>query len=100
MNYTFNLVVETERSHLSIRKDGREVASREWVEARDMGRQLFVAIDELLREHGLQPSDVAAFETDIRIPETRTSGRIAETVAKVYTFAADVPFRPLRKIHE
>jgi tRNA A37 threonylcarbamoyladenosine modification protein TsaB len=86
MPYIFNLHIEKEKSRLALLDDGKEVASKEWNEGRDMGRRLFSAIDELLAEQGIGPEDVADFEIDSDIPDGYMSMRIAETVKKTYTF--------------
>jgi hypothetical protein len=89
MGYIFKLKIEKERSSLALMEDEAVLVVREWVESRDMGRQLFQAIDELLAEQGIRPEDVASFEIDSDMPENYTSMRIAETVRKVYTFGVD-----------
>jgi hypothetical protein len=118
--YTLKLVLTKEQSTLSLLNDGQIRGERHWLEARDMGRQLFEGIDDLLRERGLQPRDISEFflETGtakavtghasdafwttkhvapgVRNPENEpflsdltgsTSIKIAETVARVYTWA-------------
>lgn len=84
MAYTFRLKIEKEKSRLSLLEDGKEKASREWQEARDMGRKLFEAIAELLEKNTLQPEQVNDFRIVSSMPESYTSMRIAETVKKVY----------------
>jgi hypothetical protein len=87
--YTFRLTISREKSMLMLASDGTELAKKEWSESRDMGRQLFRAIDELLVEQGMRPEDVADFEVDSDMPDGYTSMRIAETVKRVYTFSVD-----------
>lgn len=87
--YSFLLTVEAAQSRLALLRDGAEVAIDEWVEGRDMGRRLFMAIETLLAKEGLKPTEVAKFRVDSRIPEVYTSSRIAETVANVYTFGRE-----------
>lgn len=87
MNYTFHLIVKKESSHLSLLDDGKEIASREWPESRDMGRQLFEAIDAILKEKGIEPTDVSDFQVETDVSDTFTSVKIAETVAETYRFA-------------
>ncbi len=87
MEYSFELKVEKEKSRLSLKEGGREVLSREWTEARDMGRQLFESIDAILTERGLVPSDVSDFTVETDVSDNFTSVKIAETVAKTYRFA-------------
>lgn len=87
MSYKFKLTVEKDKSSLALVKDGMMQASREWGESRDMGRQLFQAIDELLAEQGIKSEEVAGFEIDSDMPDGYTSMRIAETVKRTYLFA-------------
>lgn len=87
MAYIFKLHIEKEKSRLVLLNDDKEVASRNWSESRDMGRQLFRAIEELLSEQGIRPEDVAGFDIDSDMPDGYTSMRIAETVKKTYMFA-------------
>lgn len=84
--YTFRLKLEKEKSKLSLLSDGKEVAAREWPEARDMGARLFEAMPELLKEQNLKPEAVEDFVVESELPDVYTSSRIAETVKKVYSF--------------
>ena len=84
--YTFRLKLEKETSKLALFNEGKEVAVREWPEARDMGRQLFEGIAALLQEQGIRPEAVTDFVVESALPDVYTSTRIAETVKKVYTF--------------
>lgn len=88
--YTFNLKIEQTGSRLVLLENGIEKAAKEWPEARDMGRQLFQAITELLKEHGLKPEAVGDFVVESALPDVYTSSRIAETVKKVYAFGVEV----------
>jgi hypothetical protein len=90
MTYTFKLTITKNESKLALLGDDREVAAKEWGESRDMGRQLFQAIDELLAEQGIRPEEVAGFEIDSDMPDGYTSMRIAETVKRTYMFAAEL----------
>lgn len=85
--YSLQLTVEKEKSSLTLFEDGATKMVREWQESRDMGSHLFQAIDDILKEVGIGPDTVDNFSVDVKIPETYTSGRIAETVAKTYGFA-------------
>ncbi len=85
--YAFILTVEKDKSKLSLLEDNTERLVCEWEESRDMGARLFQAINDLLQERGIEADEVDNFSVDVRIPETYTSGRIAETVAKTYGFA-------------
>lgn len=86
MPYAFHLKIEKEKSALSLMKAGVVMASREWPEERDMGRRLFEAIVELLKENNLSPRQVSGFVVDSLIPDNYTSMRIAETAKRVYAF--------------
>lgn len=85
--YIFRLKLEKEKSRLALLKDDVEVTVREWPEARDMGQQLFQAMDALLREHNFKPEGIADLGVESELPDVYTSARIAETVRKVYQFA-------------
>lgn len=89
MDHSFELFVGKEASRLSLKKSGRELASRQWNEGRDMGRQLFESIDDILRERGLAPEDVGSFDVRTDVSDAFTSVKIAQTVAKTYCFAVD-----------
>jgi tRNA A37 threonylcarbamoyladenosine modification protein TsaB len=86
MNHSFKLHIGEKRSRLILLKDGRERVSREWEESRDMGRRLFEAIDEILAEVGIQPTDVKGFDVDTDVSDNFTSVKIAQTVATTYEF--------------
>lgn len=87
MVYTFKLELKKEISRLTLLEDDVEKAVKEWPEARDMGRRLFEAIEELLKGQGLKPEDVAYFTVESDMPDGYTSMRIAETVKRVYTYS-------------
>ena len=84
--YTFKLILTKEQTTLSLLNDGRVQGERTWPEARDMGRQLFAAIAELLKEQNLRPEAIGDFVVESALPDVYTSSRIAETVKKVYAF--------------
>lgn len=84
--HTFLLKLQKEKSKLVLLSDDKEVAVREWPEARDMGTKLFAAMGELLKEQSLKPKDVADFVVKSELPDVYTSTRIAETVKRVYAF--------------
>lgn len=88
MAYRLVITVESGQSRLVLFENGKERASREWQESRDMGRRVFEAIEEVLHEVHIQPEAVMAFEVISELPDASTSRRIAETVASVYTFGA------------
>ncbi len=89
--HTFHLKIEKEKSSLSLMQGSEAVAVREWPEERDMGRRLFQAIAELLKENNLKSEQVNDFIVDSEMPDNYTSMRIAETVKKVYTFGVSIP---------
>lgn len=86
MTYLLTLTVEKETSRLALFQNGVERATRTWSESRDMGRRVFESIEEVLQETGIKPEDVASFQVVSELPDSSTSRRIAETVARVYTF--------------
>lgn len=85
--YRFHATVDKGETTLQLLREGEVVGERRFAEKRDMSERLPEAVEGLLSEHRLAPGDVAAFEVDSRMPETFTSARIAQTVARVYTFA-------------
>lgn len=88
MIHSFKLHIGEKRSRLILLKDGQERVSREWEESRDMGRRLFEAIEEILSEAGVQPTDVKDFDVDTDVSDNLTSVKIAQTVAATYEFGA------------
>jgi tRNA A37 threonylcarbamoyladenosine modification protein TsaB len=88
MAYSFRLEIGREESKLALLEGGGVISSREWPEARDMGHQLFEAIDILLKQSGVVPTDVTHFDIETDIPESFTSVRIAESVAKAWEYGA------------
>lgn len=88
MPHSFKLNIEKEKSKLALLEGERSISSREWPEARDMGHQLFEAIDILLKESGIAPTDVTHFNIETDIPESFTSVRIAQSVAKAWEYGA------------
>lgn len=88
---SFKLIIEKDRSELLLLLDGVEKARREWRESRDMGKKLFMAIAELLKENGLKSGEIADFELQTDVSDTFTSVKIAETVKAVYTWGVRVP---------
>jgi len=86
MEHAFRLEIGREGSRLALLKDAELVSSREWPEARDMGQQLFEAIDILLRESGIAPTDATHFFIETDIPESFTSVRIAQSVGKAWEY--------------
>lgn len=85
--YSFLLIIEKERSELRLMEGETVKAKKEWAEAKDMGRQLFQAIDSLLQSHGLGPTDIANFRLETAISDNFTSVKIAQTVSQMYNWA-------------
>lgn len=85
--YTFLLTLTKTDAKLVLTKDGEVVAEKTWAESRDLGRQLFEGIDALLQENDLNPQDVSDFRLETAVSDNFTSVKIAETVARVYTWA-------------
>lgn len=85
--YTFLLTLTKTDARLVLMKDGEVVAEKTWAESRDLGRQLFEGIDALLQENDLNPQDVSDFRLETAVSDNFTSVKIAETVARVYTWA-------------
>ncbi len=83
----FVLNIEKEKSCLTLFEGEKVIASRAWAERRDMGEQLFVAIDEILRERGLSAEMVTDFRIETEVSDAFTSVKIAQTVAKTFLFA-------------
>jgi tRNA A37 threonylcarbamoyladenosine modification protein TsaB len=82
----FFLEVSEDRSTLSLREGGRTLGTKTWPERRDMSERLLAAIAEILEKTGLSPEAVTGFTVESDTRETFTSRRIAEVVARVYTF--------------
>lgn len=87
---TFLLIVEKNHSELFLKRGDDVLSSKTWPEARDMGRQLFEAIRALLNENGLKSGDIKDFQVKTGVSDNFTSVKIAETVAKVYTWSVKV----------
>jgi tRNA A37 threonylcarbamoyladenosine modification protein TsaB len=88
MTRAFRLEIGREGSRLALLEEGREISSREWPEARDMGHQLFEAINSLLKEADIVPTEVTDFNIETDILESFTSVRIAQSVAKAWEYGA------------
>jgi tRNA A37 threonylcarbamoyladenosine modification protein TsaB len=95
--YSFLLTLTKTDARLELRKGESVVAHKEWQESRDMGQQLFGAIQALLGENGLGPIDVDTFELQTEVSDNFTSVKIAETVAKVYTWGVSVQAKTTKK---
>lgn len=88
--YSFLLTLTKTDAMLALHKGGEEVAEKKWQESRDMGRQLFEAIQGLLHENGLKPEDIADFRLETGVSDNFTSVKIAQTVAQVYNWGVSV----------
>ena len=86
MDHIFKLHIKPNVSTLMLLKQGVVFDEVTWAEGRDMGRQLFAAISELLKKNNLKPEAISDFILQSEIPDVYTSTRIAETVKRVYTF--------------
>lgn len=85
--HSFLLTLAKTDARLQLMRDGEVLAEKSWVESRDLGRQLFQGIEALLSENNLNPEDVTDFRLETAVSDNFTSVKIAETVAKVYTWA-------------
>lgn len=92
--YSFLLILTKADARLRLMRDGEVVAEKDWEESRDLGRQLFQGIETLLSENNLNPEDVGDFRLETDVSDNFTSVKIAETVAKVYTWAVNAAKLP------
>ncbi|MEP7162195.1 MAG: hypothetical protein ABI747_00310 [Candidatus Moraniibacteriota bacterium] len=88
--HTFLLIVEKDHSELTLKQEEEVLGTKNWLESRDMGRQLFTAIAEFLKENSLKSGDIVDFQVKTDVSDNFTSVKIAETVAKVYTWGVKV----------
>lgn len=88
--YSFLLKLTKTDAALILQKDGEGVATKTWAESRDMGKQLFEALQVLLQENSLGPTDVDSFRLETEVSDNFTSVKIAETVAQVYNWSVSV----------
>ena len=85
--YSFLLTLTKTDAKLELLEGEKVIAEKKWQESRDLGRQLFEGIEALLSENNLNPEDVSDFRLETAVSDNFTSVKIAETVAKVYTWA-------------
>lgn len=85
--YSFLLNLTKTDARLQLMRGREVVAEKSWEESRDLGRQLFQGIEALLSENNLNPEDVSDFRLETSVSDNFTSVKIAETVARVYTWA-------------
>lgn len=85
--YSFLLTLTKTDATLTLEKDGGVVATKSWAESRDMGRQLFEALQDLLTEAGLKPTAIADFVLQTDVSDNFTSVKIAQTVRQTFLFA-------------
>lgn len=95
--YSFLLTLTKTDAKLELLQEGMVIAEKSWQESRDMGRQLFEAIQNLLTENGLGPVDVDKFELHTEVSDNFTSVKIAETVSQMYTWAVSVQEKTTKK---
>lgn len=95
--YSFLLTLTKENAKLELWEGDQVKATKEWTESRDMGRQLFEAIQNLLAENSLGPTDVDSFRLETSVSDNFTSVKIAETVAKMYTWSVSVAVKNTSK---
>lgn len=88
--YSFLLTLTKTDATLELREGERVITTKKWQESRDMGQQLFEAIQSLLQENGLGPIDVDNFQLKTEVSDNFTSVKIAETVMKVYNWSVSV----------
>ncbi len=94
---SFLLTLTKTDAKLELLQEGKVMATKTWQESRDMGRQLFEAITNLLQENGLGPTDVDKFELNTDVSDNFTSVKIAETVSKMYTWGVSVAVKNNQK---
>ena len=87
--HSFLLTLTKTDARLQLMRGGEIVAEKSWAESRDLGRQLFQGIETLLSENNLNPEDVTDFRLETDVSDNFTSVKIAETVARVYTWAVN-----------
>lgn len=85
--YSFLLTLTKTDAKLELLREGNVVAEKVWQESRDMGRQLFEAIQGLLQAHGLKPTDITDFRLETEVSDNFTSVKIAQTVQRTFLFA-------------
>ena len=85
--YTFLLTLTKTEAILELEKGKDIVAARKWQESRDMGRQLFEALRDLLTEAKLKPTDIVDFKLETDVTDNFTSVKIAQTVREIFLFA-------------
>lgn len=85
--YSFLLTLNKTDAKLELLQEDKVIAEKSWQESRDLGRQLFQGIETLLSANNLNPEDVTDFRLETAVSDNFTSVKIAETVAKVYTWA-------------
>lgn len=95
--YFFLLALTKTDAKLELLREGKVVADKSWQESRDMGRQLFEAIQGLLLEQGLKPADIADFRLETGVSDNFTSVKIAQTVAQVYNWSVSVQAKTTKK---
>lgn len=91
MSYILNIETATKNCSVAIAKDGEPVFCREMAEqGYSHAEKLHVFIEEVLKESGLQFSDLAAIAVS-QGPGSYTGLRIGVSAAKGLCFALDIP---------
>lgn len=80
----------TDICSVALANDGELMALRESDEGRDHAKKVALFVDELLRETGVQPSDLAAIAVG-KGPGSYTGLRIGVSFAKGMCYALDIP---------
>jgi tRNA threonylcarbamoyladenosine biosynthesis protein TsaB len=80
----------TDICSVALANDGELMALRESDEGRDHAKKVALFVDELLRETGVQPSDIDAIAVG-KGPRSYTGLRIGVSFAKGMCYALDIP---------
>ena len=80
----------TDICSVALANDGELIALRESDEGRDHAKKVALFVDELLRETGVQPSDIDAIAVG-KGPGSYTGLRIGVSFAKGMCYALDIP---------
>lgn len=70
--HSFLLTLTKTDARLALLQEGKVVAEKSWAESRDMGRQLFEAIRDLLAEARLEPAQVTDFRLETGVSDNFT----------------------------
>lgn len=95
--YSFLLTLTQTDAKLELQQEGKVIGVKIWHESRDLGGQLFEAIQALLGTHTLQPTDVTDFRLETAVSDNYTSVKIAQTVVNVYNWSVSVQVKKTKK---